>query len=358
MQIVHVITTIERGGAENQLALLARLQVESGKDVRIVFLKGKDQLRESLETCGVKLLNLVDKSFIEQIIIIRKLFMEDTIYHSHLPRAELLVRIASMGLRINWVVSRHNSERFWPRAPKIISKILSRFVTNKAGAIVCISNEVLRYSVVTREVRKSSLHKLRVVLYGRDVPTGSDVSPRHTDRFNFKLGVAARFEKQKDFPTLFRAFAKVLEESTNDWTLKIAGSGSLEAMLKHDVIEMKIDSRVRWLGKIEEMKQFYNDIDIFILPSKYEGFGLVLLEAISYQIPIISSDIATSREILGEDYPGLFPVGNPDALASKILELNDISLREACITTYSVNLKRFDAIEMEKQISEIYLSCS
>lgn len=357
MNVVHVITTIERGGAENQLAILAKLQVDAGKVVTVVSLKGEQDLKPILKEYGVNLVCLSSKSFIEQVIAIRKALRSADLVHSHLPRAELVVRIASIGIEIKWVVSRHNSERFWPKAPKLISIILSRFVVSKANSVICISNEVARFLVATKEIGKNSLDKLEVILYARgDVAKDIKVN-RKSKEFSFQLGIAARLEKQKDFPTLLNALAYLTEKSSKNWTLKIAGSGSLSLKLKKLSTDLKIDSRIYWMGKIEAIEKFYDDIDIFILSSTYEGFGLVLLEAISHEIPIISSDIATSKEILGEDYPGMFPVGDSIQLASIILKMEDPMFRQKCVNTYEVNQSRFDGKAVEKLISRVYETC-
>lgn len=355
-RVLHIITTIERGGAENQLALLAKLQAKTGRLVYVMPLKGELTLRSDLEKSGIVIIDLTKLSFLRQIFAIRVLLKEEIILHSHLPRAELLVRCASIGLQIDWFISRHNSEKFWPGVPNAFSKFLSRYVINKARKVICISNGVLSFLKTTGEVSMNNYHKLEVIHYAHPIAKEIKIQNIESSSFKFRIGIAARLEEQKDLPTLLLAFSEVLKDSKDDWTLYIAGAGSLESKLKRRASELDLESKVHWLGKLEDMESFYSNIDIFVLTSRYEGFGLVLLEAISRKIPVICSDIPTAREILGDDYLGLFPVENAEKLKEKILRMSNSSLREEFCKHYPEIQDKFEAKSMEKHIRRLYES--
>ena len=113
-RIIHIITTIERGGAENAVATLAISQVRAGHNVSVFPLKGRKELLDYLSENGVRvLLGGLNASPLRQVLLLRKLYAENVIFHAHLPRAELLTRIA-LGAG-NYVITRHNAETFFPR---------------------------------------------------------------------------------------------------------------------------------------------------------------------------------------------------------------------------------------------------
>jgi glycosyltransferase involved in cell wall biosynthesis len=354
--LIHVITTIEYGGAEKQLLLLATIQAETGYNVSVVCLKGNLDLAKELSAGGVKVIDFTKRNIFGQIRTLRKLSCGKILVHAHLPRAELVSRLALIGRDNPLLISRHNSEPFWPSAPRSLSRILSRFVCRRADSIIAISSEVKNFMNSEGELSKKTISKVKVVPYGAAPPDVLNQIKERKDVFQFRIGVAARLEPQKDLKTLLDALVIVLHQSRDNWSLKIAGVGSLELDLKRYAIELGIEKNILWLGKVRNIAEFYESIDLFVLPSKYEGFGMVLLESMQYGIPIISSNIPTSREIFGVGYPGFFETGNPRQLADQLLKARKVEIREAYLRGYNENLEKFSKDAMFSRMQEIYQS--
>jgi hypothetical protein len=91
-KILHIITTIERGGAENQLVILTKAQVALGHKVEVAYLKGKPELEESLSHLGVEVIHELAKlNFMHQVIMVSKLIRSGhNVVHAHLPRQNCL----------------------------------------------------------------------------------------------------------------------------------------------------------------------------------------------------------------------------------------------------------------------------
>jgi hypothetical protein len=123
-KITHLITTIERGGAEKQLLILASEQVKSGLKVEVFYLKGKPELKTEFEATGVLVnSNLVGYNFLKQILILSKYLRNfPSPIHAHLPKSELIAAFAVS--KKYFIFSRHNAEPFWLGSPKIISNLL------------------------------------------------------------------------------------------------------------------------------------------------------------------------------------------------------------------------------------------
>ena len=280
-KVTHLITTIERGGAEKQLLTLARQQVQSGLNVIVLYLKGKPDLRNEFEAAGVEVNNLlVGKSFLKQIFLLSKhLRKNPSVIHAHLPKSELLSAIVVT--KKCFVFTRHNSEAFWPGGPRIVSNLLSKFVCKRASQGIAISNAVKSYLIKRGEVPTG--YTINVVYYGfqKDILTysvglNSITNLMNSQSVNFKIGTIGRLVPQKDYPTLLSAFSNVLKSFPNA-ELYIVGEGYLQIDLIELVESLGINDKVHWLGKTEYINEFLSKIDLFILPSKYEGFGLVLL---------------------------------------------------------------------------------
>jgi glycosyltransferase involved in cell wall biosynthesis len=132
-----------------------------------------------------------------------------------------------------------------------------------------------------------------------------------------------------------------------------------EGYLQKDLIELSkslgINGKVHWLGKTEYINEFLSKIDLFILPSKYEGFGLVLLEAMIAKKPIIAANNSAIPEVLGKTYEGLFSTGDIKALAEHIKTIiSDKNFSERLVQTCASQLNLFDPSEMNRNIKNVY----
>lgn len=348
MRILHVITTIERGGAENQLLVLVREQIRQNLEVEIIYLKGKNELENDFRILGahVKAAS-ASRNMAKQFLALYKETRDPSlVVHAHLPRAELLVALVKP--EATFVISRHNAEPFFPGAPGWISKRLSRFVAQRASRIIAITQTVKRYLVDSGEV--SEQIEISVVHYG--YPQEVDINFRKSP--SGKIGTLSRLVPQKDLPTLLQAFEIVVREQ-NHLVLEIYGEGPERKNLEDLSNELGIQSSVTLLGRTDQVNTVMREFDIFVLTSRYEGFGLVLLEAMSNKVPIISSNSDAAVEVLGDDFPLFFPIGDFESLASLIVKV--LSAETAGYLDYqSKRLVQFSPEKMEKEIRAIYFS--
>lgn len=352
-KVFHLITTIERGGAENQLLILVREQIIQGFEVHIAFLKGSLELKSEFTSIGATVhSSLVGLSPFFQPFEFRKLLKgRKVIVHAHLPRAELVAALTPA--KFKFVASRHNSEPFFPGAPRYISNVLSKLIEIRASKIIAISEAVRDFLISRGEVRTH--HKIEVVHYGyRPVLTRNKIEP--TSRFNnFHVGTISRLTDQKDISTMLKAFAKYRTRNKSA-KLSILGKGRLLQNLEDLTRDLSIDGSVQFCGKSAEVIEFLRSLDVFILTSKYEGFGMVLLEAMDAGIPIIASRNSAIPEVLGNDFPGLCETGNEHDFAAKLELLQNAEFRKVFLDIQEERLGNFSAEKMIKKINYLYLS--
>lgn len=350
-KVYHLITTILRGGAENQLLVVVKEQVRQGLEVHIVYLKGAAELEQDLTSAGAFVHHeLVGKFPLFQPWHMTRLIAgEQVILHAHLPRAEL-IGLATMG-NLRFISTRHNAESFFPGAPKFLSRFLSRLVERRAHKIIAISNSVKKFLLNAGEVKNEK--NIEVVYYGY-LPISEMRNLESDSPSNLlRLGTISRLAPQKDLPTMILAFCGYKNQSP-DSTLSILGAGPLESELKNYVSGLYLESSVEFLGRSSKTRAFLLSLDVFILTSLYEGFGMVLLEAMDAGIPIVASRNSAIPEVLGEEFPGLCVTGDVDDFLSKINALTDENYRKSVLKIQERRLKKFNAKTMSEKLLSLY----
>lgn len=133
------------------------------------------------------------------------------------------------------------------------------------------------------------------------------------------VGNVGRLHHDKDQATLIEGFAKALPQLPANSKLFIAGKGPLEDALKQQVARLKLQSDVIFAGNVPDMKRYFKAFDVFVLTSDREPFGMVLLEAMAAEVPIICSDCGGGAEVISSA-GDLFAFGNADELSQLMLK--------------------------------------
>jgi glycosyltransferase involved in cell wall biosynthesis len=137
------------------------------------------------------------------------------------------------------------------------------------------------------------------------------------------IGFAGRLVPQKRPQDFFAMAARIATQHPHVRFL-IAGDGSRRAQYEALAAKLGIADRVRFLGKVSDMRAFYASCSMLVLPSRSEGSPNIVLEAMAMRLPVIASDTTATREIVTHLRDGfLFPVGNVE----KLTETVDLALR-------------------------------
>ncbi len=173
--------------------------------------------------------------------------------------------------------------------------------------------------------------------------------PAQAKERGFILGSGRFDERQKDFTTMIRAFAKGASSISQD--LVLVGDGPDRANLDELVATLGIQDRVHFLGFQSNPLPFVKACDFFAQSSKFEGLPTVLIEALIFHKTIAAADCPTGpREILNEGQCGyLFPVGDSDALAKILNGLSHGNLPKVTVEKIEAHLKSFDIKEIHQE---------
>ncbi|QMU31174.1 glycosyltransferase [Adhaeribacter radiodurans] len=172
--------------------------------------------------------------------------------------------------------------------------------------------------------------KMKVIYNPVYSPTQEDIIPNTllhnflSDNRKFIIGVG-RLTPQKDWPNLLKAFSLVREKM--DVSLVILGEGSLRQELEELIEELSLQGHVLLPGFVNNPSYYVKKASAFVISSKYEGFGNVIVEALGVGTPVVSTDCPSGPSEILEDgkYGKLVPTEDPVALATGIIETLNIS---------------------------------
>jgi glycosyltransferase involved in cell wall biosynthesis len=137
------------------------------------------------------------------------------------------------------------------------------------------------------------------------------------------LGNVGRLHHDKDQATLIRAFHQARSALPENNLLVIMGKGSLEAELKSLAASLSIANHVIFTGNIPNARKYFKAFDVFVLTSDREPFGMVLLEAMAAELPIICSNCGGGAEVV-DGVGQLFPFGDVNALSKLMVAQNQV----------------------------------
>lgn len=336
--VLHVITTINRGGAENHLLELVRGQLLGGLRVAVAYLKGDGYWESSLRRAGAEVICLQLRHYgqLAPVFRLRNFVARfaPEVVHAHMPPAELYTRLALAlpgTAKPTFVISKHNDEPFYRGAGQ---RAVARWVAGRAARIIAISHAVNSY---TRRTLGLPSEKVVTLHYGID-PKPYRTAPNKAiaelrKEWNIPadawvIGTVARLVPQKALHVMIKGYAKYRERAACPSRLVMVGRGGLEAELKALAEELGIGQELVWAGFREDIPAVMNAFDCFALTSIYEGFGLVLLEAMAAGRPVVATSVSAIPEVVADGESGiLVPANDPDALAGAFKRLENAEVR-------------------------------
>jgi glycosyltransferase involved in cell wall biosynthesis len=355
IRILQLITSLERGGAENHLLALLTHADRQAFEIEAAVLSGEGELVPLFRSAGITVHLLRAHSRFDPLALGRLTRLlhhgHFDILHSHLFRADIYasLAVAQLGERRPLLVStRHNDDRFFLNP---FVGLVHYGVSARQDLIIAISDHIARFTVA-RGVRDPS--RVRRVYHGIE-PQVTQELDRQGQRIRAELGIApddflvgnvGRLALQKGQRHLIAAMPRLLERAPRTHAV-IAGGGDLEDYLRELAEEVGVAERVHVLGPRKDVPALMHAIDVFAMPSIWEGFGLVLLEAMAAARPIVASRVATIPEVVLDGETGvLVPPGDPVALADALADLaNDAVLAKQLGTAGSERLRRYFSIE-------------
>lgn len=321
-RILFVITGLGLGGAERQICLLADKMRLQNNEVNIVVLNGNINVTPLDKNIRINSLHMKKNPLgllnaVLKLAKIIRLFKPD-IVHGHMFHANIVARLAKVFSfnKYKLVCTAHSKNEgghlrmFVYRLTDFLCDIttnvskeaLDVFIKKKAFSksksipiYNGIDTELFKYNSLQREKIRQSL----------------DVN--NDDSLILSVG---RLTAAKDYPNLLKA----LLELPDKFKLVIIGDGEARNEVELTILNYGLERRVKLLGSIADVAAYYSACDIYVSSSKWEGFGLVVAEAMSCQCLVVATNAGGVAEVVG-DMNYIVPVSNPQLLAKKINEV-------------------------------------
>ncbi|GHE38919.1 glycosyltransferase family 4 protein [Sphingobacterium griseoflavum] len=320
MKLLFFISSLRGGGAERVLSTVCNELVDRGHDVflvtnlRINFAYDIDPRIKTIELFPVPhLKHNVVKRYFSLYRHIRKTVKEirPDIVTSFMVDLNIHIILANMLSKVPIVASEHYSFD----SKHSFFRYVSRFYINRlASKVVLLTN--YDYEFLGKRLPNKIV-----------IPNPINYEPVLEDMVRQRTILAAGSINrwfQKGFDNLLRVWSEIYS-SYPDWTLKIAGQGSEEKLnyLKNLVSQMGLSESVVFMGFQSDMQSVFQESEVFVLSSRYEGLPMVLIEAMSQGCACISFDcISGPREIIEDRVSGvLIENQNLDEMKNKLIEV-------------------------------------
>lgn len=318
MRILHVIGEMGFGGAEVLTAQMASSLVQSGYEVEVLVLGFCEAIvLADLRRAGVvvhaprvRLASPINVFRISKLVAARRI----DLVHAHLFPAlywAALARTFSPG-RVKWVYTEHSTSN--GRRHQAWLRPVERWVYGRFDVIACISAEA-GASLVQWAPR------VRPVLIENGIDLARFATATPLDRTSLDIAadsavvlMVGAFRSEKNHAMLVQAFARL----PTNYVLVLAGDGAERVPVEALAANLGVAARVRFLGAVPGVERLYRLADVYVLPSRFEGFGISALEAAAAGVPVVHSDVPGLADMLdGAGWP--VDPGSAESIAEGIV---------------------------------------
>ena len=362
MRILFLINNLSIGGAEVHTVQLSRELTHLGHQVCICYFSKVNSFQKVLENAGVLSVCVNPRPdyykpwtfsiAAKQVIALCDQFKPDLI-HSHLELADVLGQKVAIKKRIPHVITIHNTH--WWNIHNLAALWRTRYrkywLEKGNPLFIAVSRECARTLIKNTRARNDSIEVIHIGIkledYGPSKWQQEDYAPK-----DIKLLCIGRLDWIKGQDELINAMA-MPELSSLPVTLKIIGDGTFRRYLENLVKTLKLQNKVLFLGTRKDIPDQLRDSDLYIQPSRSEGMGISLVEALASGLPVVVTNVPSMIEVLNTE-PGLgsiVPKDNPKKLAEAISKLIDNPTE--CRKQAILGLKSSKSFELQASVTKI-----
>jgi glycosyltransferase involved in cell wall biosynthesis len=328
--------------------------------ISLVTLMGDGSLIQKVDSFCEKAVNLQARSSADFRVIagLKKVLRDGNfdILHTFLFHANILGRVLGRCMKIPVIISSQQSVDAWRKKRHIL---LDRWTSRFCDHVICVCQAAKER---LESVEKIDPRKLHVIYNGLDV---SEVPQRENNALEKEelgilkgpvIGMVGNFRGMKGHDIFVQA-AKLLLKVRDDFHFIMVGDGKERKKYETEINATGLKNQFHFLGKVSNIYNALNLMDIFVLPSKWEGLPISILEAMAFKVPVIAADVGGISEVLKSGQTGLLISPNdPVALQGAVFKLlNDSYLRQKVMAqAYEEIVKRFHKEKMIDETVVIY----
>ena len=309
-KILFVLPTLKKDGAEVQISNLLSCFKNFKIDIFTfdLYEEGNSILNDLGEV------QVFTKNGSTNLKALKKIIDSNNykIVHSHLPRADFYVGILKIISKkfkhLITVHAQYGDREGEPKFKYLIFNLFWRFILNNSDGVIAISNKIHSWLLNERGINEN---KISTIHYGVKIKERNNKT-----EFKNVIGTAARFLPWKGWNKVIETAAK-LRDLNLEFKLLLVGSDDenykqeLEKLVKIN----NLDDYVIFENHYENIDNFFEKIDLFLFLTESEGFGLIVLEAIENNVPVVCSNIEPLSEFVDDSYKTLVNRENTKEIA-------------------------------------------
>lgn len=351
MRICQVIPDLPMGGAETMCVTLSIELKKMGHDVSVISLYDCDSiLTRRLKDAQIPTYFMSKRPGLDLQCIprlrscLRKL--RPDVIHTHI-HALKYTYIACLGLKIPMLRTIHSVASMDAEADTSVNRFL---FSHGLVTPVAISDAIRDTTVSYYGLKEGSVP---VIINGVDL---SRCIPKNDYAIDgaVKLLHVGRFHEAKNHDCMVNA-VKLLTDKGIDIQFSFFGDGELEDTTRQLVANLGLESKIRFCGLTDNVFPHLHDADIFLLPSKWEGIPMSIIEAMGTGLPVIASRVGGVPDMIEDGVDGVLIEPTGQALADAIEKLlQDYALRKALGENARLSANRFSAATMANAYCELY----
>ncbi|MCG6186906.1 glycosyltransferase family 4 protein [Maribellus maritimus] len=282
--------------------------------------------------------------------------------HAHGSRAMSNVFWASQKLKIPIIYTVHGwsfhiDQKFFVRE---LRKRMEKFLTNKASKTICVSHSNQEDGIKLFNMKRSTViynsvdfEKFNPNRNFKDIRAELNIAPEIT-----LIGYIVRITQQKDPFSMIEAM-RIIAQSEKNVMLLIVGEGNLKNEAVALVNKLKLNDRIIFQPFRTDIPDILDAIDIYCLPSLWEGFPIGIIEAMAMKKPVIASPADGNIELINNGVTGIIvPEKNPEKLANELIQLHKNKKLRNSLAEEGFNFitKNFGIKRMISEIEDLYSS--
>ncbi|UQS83224.1 glycosyltransferase [Bombilactobacillus thymidiniphilus] len=353
MKTLQINAGNETGGGRTVIInLLAALNKEENHNSQLlVFEKGPVSdwsMKKGLPTTIMNQSSQFDLRVVHRL----KKFINDNqidVVNTHGPRANFLMSLIHKKVKAKWVITVHSDPNVdFPDTlkGKIMTKLNVRAL-KKADLLTLVTP---RFQPILEKlgVARAKIHPIFNAIEFRKQ------APQTTRQPIFTMINVARLVPVKNQQSLIRALADL----DFDYRLQIIGNGVDEPKLKKLTKRLNLEPKIDFVGFKDDTTPYYDNADLFVLPSTSEGFSMVLLESANHGLPMIVTDTGSNASVIAPNTGWVVEINNIEQLKKAILAAHEKwendQLRPMGQAFYQYCAKNFSSTHLAKTVTSIY----
>ncbi len=360
MMITHNLAI---GGLQQVVVNICRTINREQFDVTVLCLRSLGEFVPDVEKLGIEVILLPQKfegvdylSFLKVAKILRDRKID--VIHTHNTQPLIDGTLGALLAGVKHIVHTDHSREFPDKKRYMFAEwLVSHFVYRMVGVSPTTSHDLMKYERISPK-------KVTTVLNGINELYLNETVDRHTKKRELGItgdgpviGLGVRLTKQKGITYLLRAMPEIIRQYP-DVTLVIAGEGDIEEKLKKEASDLGVAKNTLFIGPRLDMSEVVKVLDLYVLPSLWEGLPMVLLEAMSAGCPIVATNVGGSHiAVIDGESGSLVAPKDSKALEGEIIRLlGDKQLRDGYAKRgRELFTSRFTARAMTSQYENLYL---